>query len=70
MDELHSWLRSHDIYYTFENSELLDGRWTIGLETIHTDSFVCDPWKILLTVQVNNTDEIVDHNVHRLGMCW
>ena len=70
LGDLHSWLRSHNIYYTFERTEILNGRWTKGLETIYTDSFTCDPWKILLTVTVNDSDEIVEHSVSRLGTCW
>jgi hypothetical protein len=70
MGELHSWLRSHDIYYTFEDSEIFNGQWTKGLETIHTDSFVCDPWEILLAVEVNESKEIVEYRVSRLGTCW
>ena len=70
LGDLHSWLRSHNIYYTFERAEILNGQWTKGLETIHTDSFICDPWKIMLTVTVNDSDEIVEYGVSRLGTCW
>ena len=68
--DLHSWLRSYDIYYTFEESELLNGQWTKGLETIYVDSFICDPWKILLTVKVDDSEKIVEYEISRLGMCW
>ena len=70
MSELHSWLREHEVYYTFEESEIIDGRWAKGLEKVYVDSSVCDPWTILLTVTVGDSDEILEHSVRRLGSCW
>ena len=70
LSELHSWLREHEVYYTFEESEIIDGNWTKGLEKIYDDSSICDPWTILLTVSLVDSGEILEYSISRLGTCW
>ena len=69
MADLHSWLREKRVFYTFEDKEIIDGQWVKGVEKIYVDGFVCESWTILLTITVNDEDEILTHDVGKLGTC-
>lgn len=69
MEDLHSWLRKKQVFYTFEEKEIVDGQWVKVVEKIYVDGFVCESWSILLTITVNDENEILTHDVSAAGTC-
>lgn len=69
MDDLHSWLLEKQVYYTFDEDEILNGHWSKGLETIYANGIVCESWTIRLNVTVNDKSEILTHTVDKTGVC-
>ena len=64
LENLHSWLREQNVYYTFHNSEVKNGDWAVGLETINVDTFRCERVKVILNVTMNSEGVINTHNVY------
>ena len=52
LDELHSWLREREIYYTFDSEDILDDVWTVTLEKVYVDTFRCEWINIDLRVNI------------------
>ena len=69
LDELHSWLRNHNVYYTFEDSDIVDGKWRVGLEQIQLDGIVCEKWAFYLEVAVDDSREVQSHLLEQMGVC-
>ena len=69
LDELHGWLRENGRYYTFDESEVTDGHWTIVLETIYVDTFFCEAWMISLDTSIDQTGVIRDYAISKHGRC-
>ncbi len=58
LDELHTWLREHEVVYTFDDSDIVDGNWRIIVETVRPKSFRCEFVHIILNVQLDPTNVI------------
>ena len=70
LDDLHSWLREHQVYYTFDDSNVVNGHWVAGLETIYPDTLFCEFWRFTLDVTVDEAREIAGYSLARVGACW
>lgn len=69
MNDLHSWLRERQVFYTYEDHEIVDGEWAQVLEKIYVDGIVCESWAILLRVTVGGEGEVLTHSVRSSGTC-
>jgi hypothetical protein len=70
LNDLHSWLRGKEVYYTFDPSEIVEGNYTRILETIHPETFRCgDSIHIVLHVTLNNSQVIESFFVDLDGVC-
>src|SRR5262245_48968962 len=70
LDDLHFWLRAHNVFYTFDESDLVNGHWVVGLETLPVDTLSCEFWRITLDVTVNDGHKIEGYSLKRIGTCW
>ena len=69
LDDLHGWLRSKNVYYTFDATDVKNGMWKVGVEQVYVDTLFCEAWNIYLTVQVAPSGAIKDHAVTKAGRC-
>lgn len=67
--EVHSWLRQQDIYYTFDQGDVANGEWTVGLEKVYIDSFNCEWIDIRLHLSVTDTNQISEYRLEEGGPC-
>lgn len=70
LDDLHSWLREHQVYYTFDDTDVVNGHWVAGLETIYPDTLLCEFWRFTLDVTVDEARKIAAYSLARIGACW
>lgn len=70
LDDLHAWLRWHDVYYTFDDSNIVNGHWAVEVETVYSDWSSCEFWHVTLDVMVSGAKEITGYSLKRLGTCW
>ena len=69
LKDLHPWLREHEVSYTFDEKEVSDGEWSVGLERVDGDGFVCEFWLLRLKVSIEPGGLISDHAFLKEGMC-
>ncbi|NNE33605.1 MAG: hypothetical protein HKN13_00100 [Rhodothermales bacterium] len=67
--ELRSWLREHEVIYTFDEQEVVDGEWSVVLEQVDGDGLVCAFWLARLEVKIQSGGMISDHAFSKEGMC-
>ena len=70
LDDLHSWLRARNVFYTFDPSDVVNGHWVVGLETLPVDTLSCEFWRITLDVTVTDAQDIEGYSLKRVGTCW
>ena len=70
MQDVHMWLRSHNIIYTFDDSDIINGNWTMTLEKIYPDSWRCEWIDININITVNDSREVQDHKLNESRSCW
>ena len=70
LDDLHGWLRAHNILYTFEDTDVVDGEWAMTLEKIYPDTARCDWVDIQLSVTVDNSQQVQSHTLSQKRACW
>ena len=70
MQEVHSWLRSNNVIYTFEESDIVDGHWTMTLEKVYLDGWRCEWIDIQINVSVNDSLAIQGHDLAQKRSCW
>jgi hypothetical protein len=69
LGELHAWLREKNVYYTFNDSDIVNGAWNVGLETVLVETLVCEAWNVRLSVHVTSSGQITDHKITKQGRC-
>ena len=69
LQELHSWLRSHSVIYTFEESDVVDGRWTMTLEKVYVENWRCEWIDIQIGVSVDDSLAITGHKMTEHRAC-
>jgi hypothetical protein len=69
LEDLHHWLRDNDRYYTFDESEIVDGEWNVALETVRVETIVCESWTIFLEVTIDKDRNISDYKITKQGAC-
>ncbi len=70
LDDLHGWLRSKELYYTFDPSEVIDGNYSRILETVHPETFRCgDNVHVVLHVTLDDSEVIQSFFVDLDGAC-
>ena len=70
MQEVHSWLRSNSVIYTFSDSDIVDGNWTMTLEKIYLDSWRCDWIDIQIKISVDDMLAVQSHDLSQKRACW
>ena len=70
LNELHNWLRSKGVIYTFDPSEVVEGGYSRRLETIHPETFRCgDSIHVVLHVTLDDSHIIQSFFVDLEGKC-
>lgn len=69
LSDLHPWLRMHDVYYTFDDSDIVDEVWRVQLEWILLDELVCESWFFFLDVTVDKSNQIKEYSLEQQGIC-
>jgi len=70
MDDLHGWLRARGIVYTFDDTDIVDGKWAMTFEKIYPDTVRCEWVDIQLNVAVDDMHQIQTHSLSRNRACW
>jgi len=70
LDDLHGWLRAHGIFYTFEDSDVIDGKWAMTLETVYPDTVRCEFVNIQVSVTVDDLQRVRTHSLSQDRACW
>ncbi len=70
MQDVHSWLRSHSVIYTFDESDIIDGNWTMTLEKVYVENWRCEWVDIQIVVSVDDALSVEGHEIteHRICM--
>ena len=53
MKEAHAWLRARNVYYTFDESDIIDGVWKVAVDQIYLKSFRCEWSRVWLHIYVD-----------------
>src|SRR4051794_40551269 len=69
LGDLHAWLREQNVYYTFDNTDIVNGVWNVGLETVLVDTLVCEAWSVRLSLHVTPAGQITEHQITKQGRC-
>ncbi len=69
MQEVHSWLRSNSIIYTFNDSDIVDGNWTMTLEKIYIEDWRCDWVDIRIEISVDDMLTVQGHKLSQKRAC-
>ena len=70
MQEVHSWLRSNNVIYTFSETDIVDGSWTMTLEKIYLDGWRCDWIDIQINISVDDTLTVQSYGLSQNRACW
>lgn len=70
LDELHRWLRERGVFYTFEDSDIVDGNWRMTVETVYPKGIRCQFANIVLHVQLDESQVIQSFYYDFEGACW
>ena len=68
--EVHSWLRSYNVIYTFSESDIVNGNWAMTLEKIYLDGWRCDWIDIQIMLSVDDTLTVQSHDLSQKRACW
>ncbi len=68
--DVHSWLRSHNVIYTFEDADIADGDWSMTLEKVYFDGWWCDWVNINVDITVDDSKLVQDHGISIKRACW
>lgn len=69
MQEVHSWLRSHNVIYTFDESDIINGSWTMTLEKVYVENWRCEWVDIQIVVSVDDALSVVGHEMAEQQVC-
>jgi hypothetical protein len=69
LGDIHAWLRTRNVYYTFDDADVRDGTWRVGLDKIYVESLLCEAWSVYLTVQIAPDGAVLNHSVATSGQC-
>jgi hypothetical protein len=69
MQEVHSWLRSHNVIYTFEESDIVDGRWAMTLDKVYVENWRCEWIDIQIVVSVDDALTVTGHEMTEHRVC-
>ena len=69
MQEVHSWLRSHNVIYTFDDGDIIDGSWTMTLEKVYIENWQCEWIDIQLVVSVDDAQTIQSYELTQYRAC-
>lgn len=69
MPDVHSWLRSHSVIYTFDESDIIDGSWTMTLEKVYVENWRCDWVDIQIVVSVDDALSVTGHEMTEHRAC-
>jgi hypothetical protein len=70
MQDVHSWLRSHEIIYTFDDADTVDGNWSMTLEKIYLDGWRCEYVDIKIDITVDGSRQVQDQSLRTDRACW
>ena len=70
LQDVHSWLRSHNVIYTFEDSDITNGEWSMTLEKVYFDGWWCDWVDIKVDVTLDDVQQVQDHGLSLKRACW
>ena len=70
MQDVHSWLRSNNVIYTFDDSDIVNGNWSMTLEKIYLDGWRCDWVDIQIEISVDDSLQVQSHGLHKKRACW
>ena len=70
MQDVHSWLRSREIIYTFDDTDIIDGNWSMTLEKIYLDGWRCDWVDIKVEITINESRQVQGHRMSTKRACW
>ena len=70
LDDLHTWLREHQVFYTFEDSDIADGNWRMTVETVYPEGLRCEFVNIVLHVQLDESQVIQSFYYDFEDACW
>ncbi len=69
MQEVHAWLRSHNVIYTFDESDIIDGSWTMKLEKVYVENWRCEWVDVQIVVSVDDALLITGHEIAERRAC-
>jgi len=69
MQEVHSWLRSHNVIYTFDESDFINGSWTMTLEKVYVENWRCEWVDIQIVVSVDDSLSVEGHDMTEHRVC-
>jgi len=69
MQEVHSWLRLHNVVYTFDESDIIDGSWTMTLEKVYVENWRCEWVDIQIVVSVDDALSVEGHEMTEHRVC-
>src|SRR5262245_21984357 len=60
LDDLHGSLRQKEVIYTFDEKDVVSGRWRVPVEHVHVEGFFGTVWYIYMNVQVAPDGTLTD----------
>ena len=69
LQAVQSWLRGHNVQYTFTDRDIVDGFWRVQLERIPADGVVCESWHLYLVVAVDESRDVQSHAIEKTDVC-
>lgn len=69
MQDVHSWLRSQNVTYTFDESDIIDGIWTMTLEKVYVENWRCEWVDIQIVVLIDDARSITGHEMTEHRVC-
>ncbi len=70
LQETHSWLRSHNVIYTFDDSDIVNNGWSTTLEKIYFDGWWCDWVDLKIDIAVDESRQVLSHELSIKRACW
>jgi len=69
VQEVHSWLRSHNVIYSIDESDINDGSWTMTLEKVYVENWHCEWVDIQIVVSIDDALSVTGHEMTEHRVC-